>query len=144
MLDFILLDGDKAVFVPAFGVAMVVVKDGVLAGQGGATLAGTKVCIDGDEMQLKVEGCDYAVPAMGLVDGKGTLKILALGPDQRASKTHSNHKPVLLKGSVFQAQFSVTKPAQTPPGVIPPLADAIPLHVGTGSFKTENRKFKGT
>ncbi len=144
MLDFILQDGDKAEFLPAFGVAMVVVKDGVLAAQGAATLAGTKVCIDGDEMQLKVEGCDYTVPAMGLLGGKGTLKILALAPDQRATKTYSNHKPVLLKGSMFQAQFSVTQPAKTPEGVIPPLADTIPLHIGSGSFKTENRKFKGT
>ncbi len=144
MLDTILIDGDKAQFMPAFGLAMVVVQDGVLAAQGGATLGGTKVCIDGDELQVKVEGCDYAVPSMGLVQGKGTLKILALGPDQRATKTYSNNKLVLLKGSVFQAQFSVTQPAKSLPVVMPPLTDTVPVHFGSGSFKTENSKFKGS
>ena len=42
MADFILIDGDKAIFLPNFGVAVVVVRPGDLKGSGPATLDGKK------------------------------------------------------------------------------------------------------
>ena len=43
MPDFILIEGDKANFLPNFGAAVVVVKPGDLKGSGPATLNGSKV-----------------------------------------------------------------------------------------------------
>ena len=37
--DFVLIDGDQALFLPAFGAAIVVVQPGKLAGSGPATAA---------------------------------------------------------------------------------------------------------
>ena len=42
MPDFILIDGDKANFLPNFGAAIVVVQPGTLKGSGPSTLQGKK------------------------------------------------------------------------------------------------------
>ena len=141
MSDFILIEGDKANFIPAFGVAIVVVRPGDLKGSGKSSLKGKKVCIDGDEKKVSVPGCVYMTPQYS-IPGTGTLKIAALGGDQKAKKTKSNSKPVLLKGSTFTAKFEVQSPAQMPPPVSTP--DATPQYSGTGTFITTNTKWKGT
>ena len=52
MTDFILIEGDKANFLPNFGAAVVVVRPGNLKGSGPATLNGKKICVDGDEKKV--------------------------------------------------------------------------------------------
>ena len=141
MSDFILIDGDKANFNPTFGLAIVVVRPGDLKASGKATLKGKKVCIDGDEKNVSVPGCMYTTPTYS-VPGTGTLKIAALGADQKAQKTNSVGKSVLLKGSIFTARFEVQSPAQLPPPASTP--DATPLYSGTGTFITTNTKWQGT
>ena len=64
MSDFILIEGDKAMFLPTFGAAIVVVKPGDLQGSGPSTLKGKKVCVDGDEKHVSVPGCPYMTPAV--------------------------------------------------------------------------------
>lgn len=141
MSDFILIESDKANFNPTFGVATVVVRPGILEGSGKSTLNGKKVCIDGDEKKVSVPGCVYVTPQYSIA-GVGTLKIAALGGDQKAEKTNSNSKPVLLKGSTFTANFEVQSPAKMPPPASTP--DATPQYSGTGDFITTNTKWKGT
>ncbi len=85
MSDFILINGDKANFTPAFGSATVVVQPGTLSGKGKTTLKGKKICIDGDEKNVSVPGCAYITPIHS-IPGTGTLKINALGGDQKAKK----------------------------------------------------------
>ncbi len=140
MADYILLHGDLVNFQPAFGPATVVVRPGNLQGTGGATLSGKKVCVDGDEKQVQVPGCVYTAGPFS-VPGVGTLKIQSLAPDQKALKTHSANKPVLLKGGNFIAVFEVQTPAQMPPPASTP--DAAPMYPGSGSFVTANVKFRG-
>lgn len=143
MPDFILQQGDKAMFLPNFGAAIVVVQPGTMAGSGPATLGGKKLCVDGDETKLSVPGCTYVAPPH-VVPGTGTLKIAALAADQKAKKTKTGGKPVLLKGSTFTAKFEVQSPAQqiTPAGATVP--DATPQYSGSGNFLTTNTKFRGT
>ncbi|MDY7003257.1 MAG: hypothetical protein SWX82_04635 [Cyanobacteriota bacterium] len=143
MSDFILIDGDKANFNPTFGLATVVVQPGDLKASGESSLQGKKVCIDGDEKSVSVPECMYTTPVYS-VPGMGTLKIAALGADQKAKKTNSAGKVMLLKGSTFTATFEVDpkNPAkQTPPVSTP---DATPLYSGTGTFQTTNTKWQGT
>ena len=45
MSDFILIDGDQAIFNPAFGLATVMVKPGDLKASGESSLQGKKVCL---------------------------------------------------------------------------------------------------
>ena len=143
MSDFILIDGDKANFNPTFGLATVVVKPGDLKASGASSLQGKKVCIDGDEKSVSVPGCMYTTPVYS-VPGMGTLKIAALGADQKAKKTNSAGKVMLLKGSIFTAKFEVDpkSPAKLPPPVSTP--DLTPQYSGTGTFITTNTKWKGT
>lgn len=144
MADFILIEGDKANFMPAFGPAIVVVKPGDLEGSGPATLNGKKICVDGDEKKVSVPGCAYMTPQYS-IPGTGTLKIAALAPNQKARKTKTGGKAVLLKGGSFNAIFEVQSPAkQPPPPPGPPIPDATPQYSGSGMFITTNTKLSGT
>ena len=144
MSDFILIEGDKAIFLPNFGTAMVVVRPGDLKGNGPATIKGKKICIDGDEKQVSVSGCMYMTPQYS-IPGTGTLKIDALAGDQKASKTKTGGKNVLLKGGNFNAKFEVQSPAQQPPpGLGSPIPDSTTQYSGKGMFVTTNTLFQGT
>ena len=144
MPDYILIDGDQALFLPNFGAAIVVVRPGDLRASGPATRGGKRVCADGDERQVAVPGCTYITPQYS-IPGNGTLKIAALNGDQVARKTRTGGKPMLLKGSQFTAKFEVQSPAlQPPPGPGPPIPDATPEYLGSGMFITTNYKFRGT
>lgn len=143
MADFILIDGDKAMFLPSFGAATVVVQPGTITGSGPATLQGKAVCVQGDERSVSVPGCTYMTPVYS-IPGTGTLKIEALAGNQIAQHTRTGSKKMLLKGGQFQAKFEVQSPAQQPtPGG--PVPDATPIYSGGGDqFITTNTKYKGT
>ena len=144
MSDFILMDGDQAIFMPAFGAAVVVVQPGKLAGSGPATLGGKTICVEGDESKVSVPGCTYMTPQYS-IPGTGTLKIASLAGNQKATKTQTGGKKVLLKGGSFTAKFEVQSPAkQPPPGPGPPIPDATPQYSGNGMFATMNVKCTGT
>ena len=144
MADFILIDGDIVMFMPAFGLATVVVQPGKLAGSGPATIGGKNVCVEGDESQVSVPGCVYTAGQYS-IPGTGTLKIASLAGDQKAQKTKSGAKAVLLKGGSFTAKFEVMSPAQQPPPAPgPPIPDATPQYSGNGQFVTTNTKVTGT
>jgi len=135
MGDLVILDGDQALFLPAFGPATVAVQPGRIAATGAATAtaAAAKLCVAGDEASVSVPGCSYAMGSFA--GGIGTLTIQALAPDQLAAKTQ-NGKKLILKGAQFVARFAVTKPAEMP--ATPPVLDPTPLYVGQGSFLTAN------
>jgi hypothetical protein len=139
--DFILIEGDRAVFLPTFGAAIVVVRPGQLTGSGPGTLNGEKICVDGDEKQVSVPGCSYMTPQCS-IPGTGTLKISALASDQKARKTRTGGKVVLLKGSQFSATFEVQSPARQPPPASTP--DPTVQYSGKGMFVTANTKFQGS
>lgn len=141
MADFILMEGDTVQFDPTFGMAVVVVQPGKLTGSGPATLQQKKFCVAGDEAQVAVPGCMYTT-SVHAIPGTGTLKIAALGGDQKATKTNSGGKPILLKGTKFQAKFEVQNPAKQPPPTNTP--DPTPMHAGTGQFITQNGIFQAT
>jgi len=147
MADFVLLDGDTVMFLPAFGAATVVVQPGKLAGSGPATAGGKKVCVDGDEKNVQVAGCQYIAGPYS-IPGTGTLSISALAGDQKAQKTKTGGKAVLLKGGNFTAKFKpdpgLAAAKQPPPGPGSPIPDATPEYSGQGTFVTTNTKFSAT
>jgi hypothetical protein len=144
MSDFILIEGDKANFLPNFGAAVVVVRPGDLTGSGPASIKGKKICVDGDEKQVAVSGCMYMTPQY-CIPGTGTLKIDSLASDQKATKTKTGGKSVLLKGRSFTAKFEVQSPAQQPPpGPGAPIPDSTTQYSGKGMFVSTNSLFQGT
>lgn len=144
MADFVLIDGDKVIFMPSFGPATVVVRPGNLQASGKTTLKGKKVGVDGDEKKVEVPGCMYTTPIYS-IPGTGTLKISALAGNQLAKETTSGGKKVMLKGGNFTAKFEVQNPAkQPPPGPGAPIPDATPQYSGQGNFITTNTKYTAT
>ncbi|WP_437627014.1 hypothetical protein [Sorangium sp. So ce1151] len=144
MKELILVDGDKAIFLPSFTPALVHPRPGELKGSGPATLNGKKLCVEGDEGKVSVANCSYVIPGYS-IPGKGTLKIAALESDQKATKTNTGGKAVLLKGTTFTATFEVQNPAKQPPkGPGPPILDLTLKYEGKGMFTTTNKIFKGT
>jgi hypothetical protein len=142
MADYVLIDGDTATFQPTFGPATVTVQPGTLTGSGDATFGGKALCIDGDEKSVAVPGCPYTT-ASHTIAGSGTLKIAALGSDQRATARRSNGKPVLLKGGSFTATFEVEVPAQQPqPAPSSPVPDTMTQYSGSGTFTTANSRLR--
>lgn len=144
MSDYILIDGDMAIFMPTFGAATVVVMPGTLTASGDATYTGKSVCVDGDESSVEVPGCMYMTPQYS-IPGAGTLKIDSLAGDQVATKTNTSGTAMMLVGSTFTAKFEVQSPAmQPPPGPGSPIPDSTPSYTGSGNFVTTNIKYKGT
>ena len=142
MSDLILIDGDIVNFLPNFGAAIVVVRPGTFKGSGPATLNGKKICVDGDEKDVSVPGCIYMTPQYS-IPGTGTLKIAAVAANQKAKKTQTGGKLVLLKGGNFTAKFEVQNPAKQPQ-VPAPIPDATTEYSGNGTFITTNTKFQGS
>lgn len=143
MSDFILIDGDQAIFLPTFGPAVVTVRPGRLTGSGKGSIANKKLCIDGDERSVVLPGCPYVTPVYS-IPGQGTLKIAALAANQKARQTTTGETAVLLKGGSFVARFEVQQPAQQPAPPAPPIPDPTPLYSGSGSFITTNLRVRGT
>ena len=143
MSDFVIVQGDQAVFLPVFGPATVVVRPGIMQGTGKTALSGKKICLQGDEGKLMVPGCAYITPQYS-IPGVGVLKISALGGNQTSKKAKSGSKAIILKGSTFTAKFEVLTPAQQPVPAAPPVPDATPQYSGSGNFVTTNVKFKAS
>ncbi len=142
MADFIIITGDKAMFQPNFGQAIVIAPPGTLIGTGKNKINYKPICVDGDEKNVIVPGCTYMTPQYS-IPGMGMITIESLAGNQKAKKTKSNGKPVLLKGASFKAKFQVMVPAQQP-SAPSPIPDATPQYSGSGTFITTNFKVKGT
>ena len=136
MNDLVVLDGDLAMFLPAFGAAVVVVRPGPITGSGPATTGGHAVCLEGDEDSVSVAGCMYVAPPY-VIPGTGTLQIDQLAGDQLTQTVAGGSKKLILKGSQFVAKFTVASPAQQPQ-VSGPVPDATPSYSGNGQFVTVN------
>ncbi|MEH1794094.1 hypothetical protein [Nostoc sp.] len=142
MLDFILITGDRVIFNPIFGKAIVVVRPDTLTGTGKATVNKKTICIDGDENKVIVPGCPYTSPPF-VTPGTGTLSIQSLAPNQKARRVKSRGKAVLLKGTTFTAKFQVMVPAMQA-SIPAPIPDPLLLYTGTGTFMTTNFRAKAT
>lgn len=130
MMDPIVVDGDKLMFLPQFGHRTVtVVAPPEIHGTGTVTVDGKHVCILGDEKNVRL-AATY-VTAAHPTPGQGDVTIAALAADQRADDC-LNGQPLIIKGSKFTAEFTPTVPAQNPGP--PVVQDATAPSQGQGSF----------
>lgn len=137
-MDYVLIDADQALFEPAFGAAMVVVRPGTLRGSGAASLNGKPLCVAGDEASASVKGCLYSSGAYP-IPGVGSLEVASLGSDQRTRTIQTGGLQLLLVGGSFTARFRVESPAQQPTAAGPPIPDPMAEYSGQGRFLTTNR-----
>jgi hypothetical protein len=144
MSDYIIINGDMAVFQPSFGAATVVVLPGTILGTSESKLNGSALCVDGDESSVSVPGCAY-IAGQYTIPGTGTLKIDSLGQDQLTSKMKSGGKAILLKGSNFTAKFEVqVKATYINQSSGATISDSASSYSGQGSLISTNVKFKGS
>jgi len=142
MSDYVLIDGDQALFMPTFGAATVVVRPGSLRAGGAAKLGGQKWCVSGDEASVSVQGCMYMTPTHS-IPGIGTLEVDSLASDQTTRHTTLAGTALLLVGGSFTAKFSVQSPAQQPTSA-GPVPDPVTQYSGSGQFISTNSKLKAS
>ena len=134
-MDAILLDGDWVEFQPVFAPAVVTVRPAQLVASGHDAVGGRRMCVEGDERTVRVDGCPY-VSAQYVSGGIGVLTIQMLHPTSLARKTTSLGRKVLLKGGPFVARFQVTAPAVFMAPTGQPIPDPMPLYTGSGLFRS--------
>lgn len=139
-MDFVIINGDQAIFDPSFPPATVIAPPGVISGASRDKVNGLIACAEGDEATVVVGGAVYFTPSFP-IPGVGTLTIESLGPDQKAKQAKSSSRALILRGSKFRARFQVTAPAQIVQ-VSGPILDPTPVYSGTGSFVTTNTRTK--
>ena len=137
MGDFVIVTGDMIqVTVPPPAIVPQLVAPVPLRGTSTDTrILGQFVCLQGDELPISLQSpLTYTAPPF-VTPGTGSLQIL-LQPANLRVQT-SNGKPMLLKGTTFQALFSVQSPAMQPtPGG--PVPDALMVKTCTAQFITTN------
>ncbi|NOU50550.1 hypothetical protein HG263_08345 [Pseudoalteromonas sp. JBTF-M23] len=136
-MDKLLLDADLVQFDPVFSGAVLMGPPPVpIKASGKVTVMGKLICLQGDEKKVQLQ-IGYIKPPY-VIPGMGMLKIIKLAGNQVSKKT-VNGKKALLKGSVFDAEFTVLSPAQQPTAA-GPVPDAKPKYKGKGKFISLNLK----
>ncbi|KVQ00510.1 hypothetical protein WJ95_28420 [Burkholderia ubonensis] len=138
MMSLVVVDGDKLVFEPKFGVRTVTLVDPpMIRGTGLATIGGAKVCIKGDEAKVQLKAT--YLTEIYTVAGTGIVTIKALDNSQVASECTSPTALITKGQQKFTASFAFVEPAQTPPfpaGPLVPEPDKAPPSDGKGEFIT--------
>ena len=144
MSDYILITGDLAIFDVNSFIGLTFIPPPppfVISGNGKMKVNGQNICVEGDESKIQIP-CGYNTQSCPQ-PGAGVLTIESLNSNQKARKNKSGGKPVLLKGSKFNAKFTVNSPAMNQPSGTPdPLA--AQGYKGQGEFNTNNIKVKGS
>jgi hypothetical protein len=135
----IVITGDTAEF-PANcfpGATLVAPLSAPMAGSAKFKVGNMPACIAGDEGKVSLP-CQYFTPAFS-TPGAGTVTIESLIPPQQSGVATSTSTAAILATGKFIAKLAVSKPAQldTPTG---PQLDPLTTYVGTGEFKTSNKK----
>ncbi|MBI6549644.1 hypothetical protein [Xenorhabdus lircayensis] len=134
MSEAIVTDGDMLQFDPNFGNRQVTVPNpGKISGKGHAQVNGKKVCILGDEKQVRVSAT--YITATHTTPGTGTITISALDASQQAFQCTSG-AALIIKGQKFTAMFTPESPAMNNT-VNPPQPDVPAPSFGKGSFITQ-------
>jgi hypothetical protein len=140
--DFIIKTGDMIkITIPPPAIIPMIEAPVPLVGTGETvTVMGSPICLEGDELPIQLRTpIPYTAPPF-VTPGMGMIQVFLI-PGVHTTLLTSNKKPILIKGSVFQAMFNVEAPAMqpTPAGPIP---DPLLAKPGTAQFITTNATVK--
>jgi hypothetical protein len=141
MDDFVIKTGDmiKITISPPALVPQLMAPVPLVGSSADVLISSMAACLKGDELPLSLQvPLMYTAPPY-VTPGTGSLKIILL-PTNLSMQT-TNGKPLLLKGTTFQAMFQVQSPAMmpTPAG---PQPDPVVVKPGTAQFITTNVSVK--
>jgi contractile injection system spike tip protein len=136
--DFIIKTGDMiqiTIFPPAI-VPMLMSPVPLVGTSSSMQVNMMLVCLEGDELPpaLKVP-MPYTAPPF-VTPGMGTVAV-TINPTNKTATTKNDNKLILIKGTPFVAEFTVTAPAMQPtPGG--PVPDPVAKKPGMAQFITTN------
>lgn len=126
----VIVDGDALTIVPVFGDHVVTItRPAKMVAGGKATIDGKKVCVVGDESNVRL-AATYVTPVYS-VAGSGMVTI-ELDASQKAKVASDGGTPLITMGATFIATFTATVPAQMPPPASTP--DPVLTSKSTGAF----------
>jgi hypothetical protein len=142
-MDFLLKTGDmiQITIPPPAIVPMIEAPVPLVGTSTSVTIMGMPACLLGDELPPELrEPLPYTEPPF-VTPGTGMLEII-LAPNNITLDTMAEG-PMLLKGVIFEAMFTVEVPAEmpTPAGPVP---DPLVEKPGTAQFITTNVIVKGS
>lgn len=142
-LDQYIVEGDLVLFDFMFPPAVIMWRPISMKATGPAKHKGKKICIiDDAKKSIELPNVMYTVPGYA-APGVGEIKLLALAPNQIATKSTCKGKPILLKGMMFDAVFEPKTKAKVL--IVPSVEeDPCPLYFGKGRFFTLNFTHKAT
>lgn len=139
--DFVIKTGDmiKFTIVPPAVVPMLIPPIPLMGTSADLMVMGMPACLEGDELPPMLKApMPYTSPPF-VTPGMGTVSV-TLTPMNKTMLT-KNGKAILIKGTPFIAEFTVTVPAMQP--MIPsPIPDPVPKKMGTAEFITTNVQVK--
>ncbi len=132
----ILVTGDmlQITVPPPAIVPMVIAPVPLIGSSTKVMIMGMPACLDGDELPAMLKSpVPYTAPPY-VTPGMGSFQIMLL-PTNKTAKGKDSSKPMLLKGTTFQAKFQVSSPAMmpTPAG---PQPDPLMVKMCTAQFIT--------
>jgi hypothetical protein len=106
-----------------------------LVASGISTVNDMAVCLQGDELPPSLQAPMPYMSGAYTVPGMGTVSV-TLASSNTTQNAQDSGKPMLLKGQTFQATFTVSAPATSPPPASTP--DPVASKTGTAQFITTN------
>lgn len=141
MSDFVLHSGDllRVTIAPPAMIPPLQAPIALTGSSRNLMINGLPACLLGDELPMQVQQPMPYTAAPFTTPGTGTLRLTLL-PANLSLRTR-NGKPLLLKGSMFTALFTVATPA-TQPTPSGPISDPVAVKPGTAEFITSNATVK--
>jgi hypothetical protein len=138
MGDQLIVTGDllQVTMTPPVNVPTLVAPSPLTGSSATVKITKRAACLVGDELPPALrQPMPYTSPPF-VIPGTGTLQLIPQ-PANMTQMVKNDHKPMLLKGAVFDAIFTVQSPAQqpTPAGPVP---DPVPVKQGKATFQTTN------
>ncbi len=133
MSDFVIVNGDTLTV--NFGTTVIPQAQAPQPLSGSSPdffVKSSQVCRQGDEIPPSLRGSLLYTDGAFSVPGQGTL---AVSP-KTTTVLKNGGIALLLKGTQFDAKFTVTQPATTP--TTPPTSDPVSSKSGTASYTTRN------
>ena len=135
--DYVIKTGDMiriTIFPPAI-VPMLMAPAPLMGTSADMTVMKMPVCLEGDELPPMLKApMPYTSPPF-VTPGMGTVSVTLLPLNK--TMTTKNGKPILIKGTPFPAEFTVSAPAMQPTPV-GPVPDPVAKKPGLAEFITTN------
>jgi len=141
--DFTIVDQDEIVWMTTFGTCVTASppRGSVVASAKKAEVIGRPPALVGDEARWESAPVAY-IDGDFVTPGAGVARVTRLADDQKTTVVECEGRAVVIRGTLFEAEFHVTSPATKPtPGG--PVPDPVAVKTnGQGRLVNRNKTVK--